>query len=84
MSRPKRPKPVAKLEPAGPRLAGKCAFLRSTLSREVQGDLVNLCMHIVREARQCVGPFLDDAQTTCGLWEERKEGQPLPPLPKDF
>ena len=76
--------PVARLENAEPRIAGKCAFLRSTLSREVQGDLQNICMHIVREAQDCIGPFLDDAQTTCGLWEERRPGQPLPPLPKDF
>jgi hypothetical protein len=35
------------------------------------GNLVNLCLHIVREGRECVGPFLDDTETTCGLWEHR-------------
>jgi hypothetical protein len=33
--------------------------------------LVNYCRHIVREGRECVGPFLDDHETTCGLWEPK-------------
>ena len=34
-------------------------------------QLLNLCQHIVREGSECVGPFLEDAETTCGLWEYR-------------
>jgi hypothetical protein len=38
-------------------------------------DLVNLCTHIVREGDDCIGPFLDEAETDCGLFE------PRPPQP---
>ena len=40
-----------------------------TLGQAGGGQLVNLCQHLVREGSECVGPFLDDAETTCGLWE---------------
>lgn len=54
-----------------PRLAAKCAHLRVTMGDRAGGHLVNLCLHIIREGRECVGPFLDDTETTCGLWERR-------------
>ena len=53
------------------RLAAKCAFLRMTMGERAGAGLVNLCQHIVREGRECVGPFLDDHETTCGLWEPK-------------
>jgi len=28
-----------------------------------------LCGHPAREGRECVGPFLHDLTTDCGLWE---------------
>lgn len=28
-----------------------------------------LCTHIVRDGRDCVGPFLEDMETDCRLWE---------------
>ena len=56
------------------RLAAKCAFLRVTMGERAGGHLVNLCLHIVREDRDCVGPFLDDHETTCGLWEPKPMG----------
>lgn len=53
------------------RLAARCAYLRVTMGERSGGNLVNLCLHIVREGRECVGPFLDDTETTCGLWEHK-------------
>jgi len=61
---------------APPRYAARCRFLRMTLGRAGGGQLVNLCQHIVREGSECVGPFLDDAETTCGLWELSPGVQP--------
>jgi hypothetical protein len=54
------------------KLAAKCGFLRVTMGERAGEGLVNLCLHIVREGRECVGPFLDDHETTCGLWEPKQ------------
>lgn len=35
------------------------------------GGLKNICQHIIRDGRECVGPFLDDHETDCGLWEPK-------------
>ena len=40
-----------------------------TMGDRPGGGLVNLCQHIIREGSECVGPFLDDTETHCGLWE---------------
>jgi len=58
--------------------APRCAFLRTTLGSAPGAGLVNLCTHIVRDGSPCVGPFLDDTPTTCGLFEP-KPGRPAPP-----
>jgi len=52
------------------RLAADCLFLRRTmdLSRREE-PLVTLCTHPVRDGFECVGPFMDDMPTPCGLWE---------------
>ena len=55
------------------RHAVRCAFLRMTMGDIPGSGLVNLCTHIIRDGRECVGPFLDEAATTCGLWEEKPE-----------
>lgn len=52
-----------------PRFAARCRFLRMTMAGTPEGGLVNRCEHIVREGMECVGPFLDDYETDCGLWE---------------
>ncbi|HEY4668618.1 MAG TPA: hypothetical protein VIH05_02470 [Tepidiformaceae bacterium] len=52
-----------------PPLASRCAFLRTTLGSDPGSGLLNVCKHIVRDGSQCVGPFLDDTPTTCGLFE---------------
>ena len=52
------------------RLAADCRYLRRTLdSTRADGPLVCLCTHPVRADFECVGPFLDDVPTHCGLWE---------------
>ncbi len=51
------------------RYAARCRFLRMTLDSKKVGGVVNLCQHIVRDGADCVGPFLDDTETACGLWE---------------
>jgi hypothetical protein len=57
------------------RLAARCRYLRVTLGSRPEVGLVNRCEHMVREGMECVGPFLDDHETDCGLWE-RKDGGP--------
>ena len=51
------------------RHATACRFLRVTLGDRAESGLLNLCLHIVREGSACVGPFLDETPTQCGLWE---------------
>lgn len=60
-------------------LAPRCAFLRTTLGSEPGSGLLNVCRHIVRDGSECVGPFLDDTPTTCGLFEPRP-GRAAPPV----
>jgi hypothetical protein len=56
------------------RFAAKCVYLQMTMGSHRQGQgLINLCRHIIRDGSECVGPFLDDAETDCGLWEQRNE-----------
>ena len=59
------------IEPPSPRYAAQCLHLRMTLDSKQIGGVVNLCQHVVREGSQCVGPFLDDTETPCGLWEQK-------------
>jgi len=55
---------------AGGRLAIACMFLRRTIdSRRLDGPVVTLCTHPVRDGFDCVGPFMEDLPTACGLWE---------------
>ena len=60
------------------RLASKCLYLRTTLGNAPEAGLLNLCTHIIRDGRECVGPFLDDHETTCGLWEPRADAAKTP------
>jgi hypothetical protein len=53
-----------------PHLAIQCRFLRRTIdSNRLEGPVVTLCTHPVRDGFDCVGPFMDDLPTSCGLWE---------------
>lgn len=53
-----------------------------TMGRTPGSGLVNICRHIVRDGMDCVGPFLDDAETTCGLWEAAGPEGPAVTLPR--
>ena len=28
-----------------------------------------ICNHIIREGKDCIGPFLENLETDCGLWD---------------
>ncbi len=45
-----------------------------TFSGAPDHGLVNICRHIIRDGSPCVGPFLDDTETPCGLWEAKPPG----------
>lgn len=34
-----------------------------------------LCNHIVREGKDCIGPFLENLETGCGLWDPNQTAQ---------
>lgn len=51
-----------------PRMAISCRWLRRTIDSSRQDPFLTLCTHIVREGEDCVGPFLEDVETGCGLW----------------
>jgi len=59
------------------RLAARCRYLRMTLDSTRMGGVVNLCDHIVRDGSDCVGPFLEDHETPCGLWELKPDARPI-------
>jgi len=55
------------------RLAADCRYLRRTIdSARADGPLVCLCTHPVRSGFDCIGPFLEDLPTDCGLWEHAR------------
>lgn len=47
-----------------------CSWLRRTIDPgNHQSPVLTLCRHIVREGQDCVGPFLENMETECRLWE---------------
>ena len=51
-------------------MAVDCQWLRRTIdSGHTQNPFRTLCTHIVRDGKDCVGPFLEDMETECRLWE---------------
>ena len=53
-----------------PALAIDCLWLRRTIdSSQRMNPFLTLCSHIIRDGKDCVGPFLDDMPTSCKLWE---------------
>ena len=51
-------------------MAIDCRWLRRTIDSSRSADpFLMLCTHIVRDGRACVGPFLEDMETPCRLWE---------------
>jgi hypothetical protein len=50
--------------------AADCTYLRYTIeSGSSDGPVVGRCTHPIRTDFRCVGPFLDEMATDCGLWE---------------
>jgi hypothetical protein len=45
-----------------------------TFGNTPDAGLLNICRHVIRDGSICVGPFLDDTETHCGLWEEKLPG----------
>jgi hypothetical protein len=65
----------------GVRLAIACRHLRRTIdSSRLDGPVVCICEHPVRAGFDCIGPFIEDLSTECGLWEpkERAAGDSRP------
>ncbi len=62
------------------RLAADCRYLRRTIdAARADGPLVCLCQHPVRAGFDCVGPFLENLPTRCGLWEGVRLPRPVEP-----
>lgn len=51
------------------RLAIECQWLRRTIDSSRLDPYVMLCNHIIREGKDCIGPFLENLETDCGLWD---------------
>ena len=64
-----------------PQLAVHCQFLNRSVVSTGADQATTLCMHPAREGRACVGPFLEDLTTSCGLWERNPQSH-LIPLPQ--
>lgn len=62
--------------PTEPRpLAIDCRWVRRTIEpNRLEGPVVCLCEHPVRSGFDCIGPFLEDLPTECGLWEAKSAG----------
>ena len=65
----------------GSHLAVHCLHLKRTVGSGRVGQYLTVCEHAVRAGKECVGPFLDDLGTSCGLWERHPEAE-LIPLPQ--
>ncbi|MCC6236652.1 MAG: hypothetical protein IT299_03650 [Dehalococcoidia bacterium] len=51
-------------------MAIDCLWLRRTIdSSQKQNPFQTLCSHIIRDGKDCVGPFLEQMETPCLLWE---------------
>lgn len=56
--------------PGAQRMAIDCRWLRRTLDTSTPEDpFLMLCTHIIRDGRDCVGPFLENLETDCQLWD---------------
>ena len=51
------------------RLAIECQWLRRTIDSSRLDPYAMLCNHIIREGKDCIGPFLENLETDCGLWD---------------
>lgn len=58
-----------------PRFAVDCQWLRRTIDSSRTDPYVMICGHIVRDGQDCVGPFLEDVETNCGLWDPNERAR---------
>jgi hypothetical protein len=70
------------IEPTPPPqpLAAHCQYLSRPAGFDRREPQLS-CTHPVREGRECIGPFLEDLTTNCGLWEAHPASH-LIPLPQ--
>jgi hypothetical protein len=70
------------IEPTTPPapLAVHCQYLIRSASSD-RREPASICTHPVRDGRECIGPFLEDLATDCGLWEAHPDSH-LIPLPQ--
>ena len=55
-------------------LAIQCRYLRRTIDAgRADGPVVCLCEHPIRTGFDCIGPFIEDLPTDCGLWEVKSD-----------
>ena len=54
-----------------------CRYLKRSLDSSSADGVLTLCTHIVRDGQACIGPFLEDLSTHCGLWELHPDRQPV-------
>ena len=66
-------------DPGGYRnqLAARCVYLKQTINKE-RHEPMALCSHPIREGLECIGPFLEDLATDCGLWEAHAQSHLIP------
>lgn len=57
-----------------------CQYLWRSSSAD-RREPTAICKHPVRDGSDCIGPFLEDLTTACGLWEAHPESH-LIPLPQ--
>lgn len=57
------------------KMAFECQWLRRTIDSSRPDPYAMLCTHIVRDGKDCIGPFLDDVETNCGLWDPNDQAR---------
>ena len=50
-------------------MAIDCQWLKRSIDSARRDPYAMSCMHIIREGEDCVGPFLEDVETACRLWD---------------
>ena len=56
-------------QPPATRMAIDCQWLKRSLDPSRRDPYAMCCTHIIREGEDCVGPFLEDVETACRLWD---------------
>jgi hypothetical protein len=56
------------IDPPYPQLAADCLWLRRKTDPTQPVPYTMTCGHIIREDRECVGPFIQGIGTDCKLW----------------